>query len=122
MGTQATFELHSIRSGHSPELPMDPVDFAVKQASQSANDGDFVEAVLREEDKQLHAALIRGYRAGMAAGTHHLRSWCASSMIGGAVALFLFAGAFPELASMVIRQQPAPLLPAAQASLNAIPR
>lgn len=112
-----------IRSGHAPELPLDLIGFESNffAASLPANDSR-LDDIVSTEDEQLSAAINRGYAMGVKTGAENLRSWCTASMIGGAVAMLLFAGAFPDAAMMVLRHQPAPLLPAAQASLNATSR
>lgn len=111
------------RSGHAPELPLDPVDFSISGPAPLIDDSIIcLDDILYAEDEQLQSAARRGFNHGFACGQRNLRSWCTASMIGGALALFLFAGAFPELAAMVIRQQPYPLVPAALASLNATSR
>ena len=120
---QASIQGIAYRSGHAPELPLDLIGFESNfvSASAPANDSRLDEIVIAE-DEQLSAAINRGYSLGLKTGADNLRSWCAASMIGGAIAMFLFAGAFPDAAMMVLRHQPAPLLPAAQASLNATSR
>lgn len=112
-----------LRSGHAPELPLDLIGFESNfpVPFPSANDS-LLDEIVNTEDVHLQSALARGYEIGLKEGNRNLRSWCAASLIGGAVILFLLAGAFPEAASMVIRQQPAPLESAALASLNATSR
>lgn len=120
---QASIQGFAYRSGHAPELPLDLIGFESNfvAALPSANESRLDE-IVTAEDEQLTAAIKRGYALGVKTGAENLRSWCAASMIGGAIGMLLFAGAFPQWASMVIRHDPAPLAPAALASLSAISR
>lgn len=120
---QASIQQSAYRSGHAPELPLDLIGFESNFVAPVAPANDSkLDEIVAAEDEQLRAAIGRGYSLGIKAGSENLRSWCAASMIGGALAMFLFAGAFPEWASMFIRHEPAPLAPAALASLTAVSR
>lgn len=114
-----------IRSGHSPELPMDPVEFSMYGFPQPmpfpANDASL--ALGSEPDDKLqeaatHAAYIQGlneglqeahaaYKKGFDTGNKNTTAWAFGGAAFGVIIMMMWVAAFPDAASLIMRV-PAP--------------
>ncbi len=107
------------RSGHTPELPLDPVEFGITAGNvrvfPTRNTDVLTEAAtdIRLSRAEEHAAYAKGleeglieahkaYKAGFDAGNRNVREWTFAGGLAGFLLVVLLVGAFPEVGHLFL--------------------